>query len=604
VTAAPRIIGVVALLLAGSPAPAAVQDVSSLPGVSQWTGAVLGHPAGDGDPQRHVAELLGRGDDAGALAYVRGLAARQPDVAATLHEMLAAAYVRDRRLYRAQQHLDSIPADRATEQARYLGAIIAARQQRLEDAARTFDALARQSPADPVVARDQAQVASLLGRHETAATAAARLRKLRPNDGWAALLEARMRMQQGRAEEAGRLLEALLEREPGNGNASLSLGLLRLSQARVSDARACFIAARSIGGRNAVPYAAEAVAAALLGEAGQARAASTGALQQNPADPLAALVAVLVGDAAARPATAGSPRYVAATLYPDLDPEPLPAPIGAELVTAREAAEVAAANLLLEQWSGKVALGALDGGDRPASGGPLRGFTAVRAAIAAGETRKATERLAAFERTPAMHGLAGTDVLAASLAARRGDAAGAREAMDRALAVRPDSPRLRALAGDLELAAGQPGRAIQQYRKALEGWPSDPRLLNQLAAALALAGSRDEWLEALSFAERGLAARPHYLLRAQLLDTRADLLFRLGRRSEALEAYRALSTTVGGMTTPEQWHRLATLEVAAGDAAGARRAFEEALDYGRPYPGREQAMRVLDAPVEAEAGAK
>jgi len=61
-----------------------------------------------------------------------------------------------------------------------------------------------------------------------------------------------------------------------------------------------------------------------------------------------------------------------------------------------------------------------------------------------------------------------------------------------------------------------------------------------------------------------------------------------------LTAYRELSTTVGGMTAPEPWHRLGDLATAAGDRPLARRAYEEALDYGLEYPGRAEAVRRLD----------
>ena len=95
--------------------------------------------------------------------------------------------------------------------------------------------------------------------------------------------------------------------------------------------------------------------------------------------------------------------------------------------------------------------------------------------------------------------------------------------------------------------------------------------------------------------------QPHYLLRATLLDTRADLLLRLGRSSDALTAYRELSTTVGGITAPESWHRLGDLAMKAGDRPLARRAYEEALDYGRDYPGRERAAAVVASLVAGPA---
>jgi len=188
------------------------------------------------------------------------------------------------------------------------------------------------------------------------------------------------------------------------------------------------------------------------------------------------------------------------------------------------------------------------------------------------------------------------------VAIRRSDRAAAARAIDRAVALRPDSPRIRMLAGDLRLALDAPREAVAHYRVALRGWPRDPRLLNQLAASLALVGTRAEREEALRLAEEGLRQRPHYMLRAMLLDTRADLLFRLGRSADALAAYRELSSTVGGMTAPEPWHRLGDLATTAGDHALARRAYEEALDYGRDYPGRERAAEVVASPVASPAG--
>ncbi len=578
----------------GVQAVAAVRDVATLPGIAQWASVIQSSPAERRLHEQRLLDWVRQGNDPRALAYLDALSEKQPAVAAALHETLAGVYVHDRRLFRATQHLDAIPADLTTDQSRYLGAVIAARQQRLEDAGRAFDELARRLPDDPVIARDQAQIASLLGRHAVAAAATERLLKLQPGNGWATLVLARARMQQGRAQDAERLLEGLLAREPRNGQAALTLGLLQLARGSVQEARTSFARARVIGAGDATPYVAEAAAALLLGERAAARAASAGAWKQNPADPLAGLSAVLAHEGALPPPIRGSARSVAASLYPDLETEPLAAVVGTELASTGQAAEVATASLLAKAWSPRAALDWLAA--RPAEGaaGPLRQLTAIRAALEAGDLRRAGDGIAALERGSG-RGLVGPAVQAAALAARRNDAAGARAAMDRAAALAPGSARIAALAGDLELALGEPAKAVPFFRAALEGWPRDPRLLNQLAASLALVGSRRDWEEALSLAEAGLRQQPHYLLRANLLDTRADLLHRLGRTGEAYAAYRELSTTVGGMTTPEQWHRLGELAMAARNSALARKAFEEALDYGREYPGRDRAVAGLDS---------
>jgi tetratricopeptide (TPR) repeat protein len=227
-------------------------------------------------------------------------------------------------------------------------------------------------------------------------------------------------------------------------------------------------------------------------------------------------------------------------------------------------------------------------------------MTMVRAQVAAGRFQAADAGLAALEASATAAGLVGPSVQKAVLAARRNDRAAARTAMVEAIRRSPDSPRVRMLAGDLYLALGEPARAVPEYRKALTKWPRDPRLLNQLAYALAQVGPQREREAALAYAEEALRLQPHYLLRAALLDTRADLLQRLGRTDEALRAYRELSTTVGGMTSPEQWHRLGELAQGAGEAALARKAYEEALDYGRDYPGRAAAVRWLDGTPDAQ----
>ena len=591
--AAPLAAGVLLLLLCGAAVHAAVRDPDTLPGFAQWGAAIATSPVPQRAHEERLLVLLQQGDDPAALTYVRTLGARQPSLAMTLNETLAGVYLRERRLYRATQHLDAIPAARRSDQALFLAASIAARQQRLDPALTLLQRLAQRLPDDPLVARSEAQVASLLGRQDQAAAACERLLVRQPRDAEALLLLARTRMQQRRLPDAERLLDGLLAREPRNGQAALQLGFVQLLMGKPLAARESFVRARALEARDAAPYAAAAATELLLGERAAARAAATGALRQDPADALAGLLELLSRDGAWPAAAPGNTRFLAAGLYPDLETEPLPAALRAERA-APAAGRIAVANLLLEKVSAPAALDWL-AGEPAASAGPLAEFTAIRALLAAGQLSAAGARLAALERGGAARGLVGPAVQSAVLAARQDDRAAARAAMDRAIAVAPQSPRIRMLAGDLLLVLGEPARAAAEYRVALKRWPRDPRLLNQLAYALAQAGSQREREEALAHAETALRQQPHYLLRAALLDTRADLLLRLGQSAEALDAYRDLSMTVGGMTGPDQWQRLGDLAAAAGDSGLARHAYEEALDYGRDYPGRATAIARLDA---------
>lgn len=579
-------------LLATAPATwgAALRDVADLPGVDALAAAAAQHPADLRTRELELFALYRQGDDEAILRRLRELEDGRSSHAASLHETMAGLYLRDRRLYRAGQHLDAIPMARRSPQAAFFAANVAARQRKLDEALAGLKALARDLPDDPYVARDQAQIASLVGEHSTVVAACERLLELRPHDEFARQQLARARMLQGKPGEARAQFEALLARNPRHGAAALNLGLLQLVEGDLHAARESFVRARAIGARDPMPYVAEAAVALLQGRRAEARTAVVAAVKQSAADPLVGLVDVLTRGDAGTPLVAATSPSVAASLYPDLERAVLPKAVLEEIRPAPVAGRVVAASVLLQSWSPAVALDWLSAKTKPGAAGPLAEMTAIRALVASGRLQDARARVARLEDGVRGRGLAGPAVQAAEVAARLDDRAAAVRAMRRASNAAPELPRLLMLAGDLDNALGQPAEAIRQYRAALQGLPGDPRIMNQLAATIALAGPPAQYEEALRLAEEGLRRQPHYLLRAWLLDTRADLLHRLGRQGQAYAAYRELSTTVGGMTKPGTWHRLGELALSAGDAAEAREAFEEALDYGMEYPQRAQAV--------------
>ena len=571
----------------------AIIDPSALPDAATLLAATAAHPPDRRAHERTLLAMHALGADECILGHVGALDAGQPQLAAGLREMLAGLYLRERRLFRASQQLEAIPPKLRTDQAKFLLAHIALRQRRLDAAGAVLSELARRRPEDVLVARDQAQVASLRGDHAGAAAAADRLLRVRPGDEQARFVLARAHMLQGRAADAVRELEALLARNPRHGAASLNLGLVQLSRGDLPVARGSFERARTSGGRDASPYAAEAATALLMNERAAARSAAAGAVKMNPTDPLTGLLDVLAaGTGHESPIGPGS-RAAAASWFVDLERVPTPASLAREIAATDGAGRIAVANVLLQLWSPGAALEWLEPDDAAADQGPLLQLTALRALVGDRQIGAARQPIARLEDSAMGRDLASPSVLAAEAAARANDRDRAIAAMRRAVARAPDQARVRMLAGDLYNAVGRPEQAVLEYRAALRLAPSDPRLQNQLAATLALVGGRAGYEEGLRLAEAGLAAQPHYLVRALLLDTRADLLYRLGRTGEALAAYRELSPTVGGISTPAPWARLGELELAAGDRSGARKAFEESLDFGREFPQRAHAVEQL-----------
>lgn len=117
------------------------------------------------------------------------------------------------------------------------------------------------------------------------------------------------------------------------------------------------------------------------------------------------------------------------------------------------------------------------------------------------------------EMTPSTTGL---QALIAQLALRQNRPADAIRAMEAVLAHPPtDTPAMRRLAGELQLQAGFPERAVVYLKQALAAWPGDRRTLRALLSAWERLGADGE---ARGTLEAALASAPseHELWRARL----------------------------------------------------------------------------------------
>jgi tetratricopeptide (TPR) repeat protein len=148
---------------------------------------------------------------------------------------------------------------------------------------------------------------------------------------------------------------------------------------------------------------------------------------------------------------------------------------------------------------------------------------------------------------------------------RLGDRAGARAAIDAALAREPDAPALLAFAGLLAAQSGDPAAAAPHFRRALALDPQDLAMRVNLATALAASGARDE-------AAAVCAAGPDDPRLARLA---AYLHQESGRLGEAAAAYEGVIAAFP--KDFESWNNLGNVRAAMGDPDGAADAFQRAI---------------------------
>jgi tetratricopeptide (TPR) repeat protein len=148
---------------------------------------------------------------------------------------------------------------------------------------------------------------------------------------------------------------------------------------------------------------------------------------------------------------------------------------------------------------------------------------------------------------------------------RRGDRAGARAAIDAALAKEPDAPALLAFAGLLAAQSGEPAAAVPHFRRALALAPDDLAMRVNLATALVASGALEE-------AAGVCAGGPDDPRLARL----AAYIHQDGGR--LVEAAAAYQLAVAAFPDDfESWNNLGNVRTALGDREGALAAFGRAL---------------------------
>ncbi len=170
---------------------------------------------------------------------------------------------------------------------------------------------------------------------------------------------------------------------------------------------------------------------------------------------------------------------------------------------------------------------------------------------------------------------------------RLNDLAQARKGYEQAVSMQPDNPDLHLRLGNLYNHLNQPKLAIQQYNEALliKRGPHVPIALGSIATTLLEKEHKPQ--EALEYAERARQLAPN---NQQLILLVGNIYLAAKEHQKALTLYTKLDAT-NDLKEPVDYYRFGVLLAKAGKNTDAAQAFENALDFGKDFQGKEQAAQ-------------
>jgi uncharacterized protein (TIGR03790 family) len=176
-------------------------------------------------------------------------------------------------------------------------------------------------------------------------------------------------------------------------------------------------------------------------------------------------------------------------------------------------------------------------------------------------------------------------VIRAETLMARDDRAGAREALEKAIAMAPKSVGLHLLVATIDEAAGAHDAAIERYRTILELQPANVFALNNLAYALAVRSNQPA--EALPFARKAASLAPR---NGSILDTLGWIEHLLGNH-EAAAGFLRDAVRLAPANAEVRLHA-AVVYAAAGRDEESKKELAEALKLDPGLEQREEVQRL------------
>ncbi|MEN8180127.1 MAG: tetratricopeptide repeat protein [Pseudomonadota bacterium] len=523
---------------------------------------------------------LGNGDEEQLRQHLKELEGFNQNLAALIRLTAGRFYAREKRYYKSLAITRDLSNERIQSQTLQLRAKIYTLQGRTTDALFTYKELYRLDSTNHDTLLNLARL-SMINRHLVYARQYAdELLKLQPNNPPAALILGTVNLMDGDLPGAQSAFHSIAAKDPisqmGLGHASLIdkdfPSALKHYQNVLEQFPAMIEALQGL-----------AITDIAMGNQKIAQEVLKQAKDTASQDPLTHLIEAASYATKGKTGSAGKSLKKTGALFFDINnPKPEIQNILIEEIKT-SALNLGLSNYLYRQGYFQLTEKIIgeQGGDEQLM--PLSLMTKARALSKDGKDKKA---LALYQILIDKHpNLLAPIMEQADIHFRLNDPKQAKKGYEQAVAINPYIPDLHLRLGNLYNHLNQSKLAIKQYNEALEikRGPHIPIALGSIATTLLEKEQKPK--EALKFAEKALKLAPNS---KQLILLIGNIHLESKEYQKALELYTKLNIT-NDLKEPIDHYRFGILLNKAGRHKDAAQAFENALNFGKDFQGKEQA---------------
>lgn len=533
------------------------------------------------DPRTHVLLLfswLGTQEETNIQNHIRELEKKAPKIAVIVHETMASYFINKKRYYKAQTHIDALLKKEKTPETLFLQASILEKQGNLKEANTLYESIAANKPMLALL--PLARVHLALRNYTTSLEYAQKHVNISANsiDGWMVLGTNYMIMGDlANAEKVFTRLNQLSENKHPLG--LLNLAILQQSKQQLNKAQETY--QKLLQQYPALEEGLLGLASVHLALNEPTKAATIIAKIKNKNDPLYHLVsataAVLKNDI--KLATHSYKK--ASGLYLDLN-GPADSGVNSYLPEKKDAVKLVVSNFFYRQGYFQLVNNLIAASPMHDA---LLSLTYARSMWKIGDAQAAIDLYEKLRQK--FPKLAAPLLEMAEIAYHKGEKKKAISLYENALKEFVYLDDMLLQIGNLYAEIGDVNHAVAAYTAYLQKHPNSAYALNQMAS-IVLEKNNDPG-KALDFAQKAMHADPK---NTYIKDTLASIYYAKGDHKNALKYYLEIDQR-SQFENPLYFYRIAKIYLSSNNKKQAAQYFEQALNLGKDFPGKEDAKNQL-----------